>query len=219
MVERIIVGPLHTNTYIVSTGKKECILVDPGADGDHIFERLEALNMKPVAIVFTHGHLDHTAAAERIRMVHEGIPIAIHEADAALLHGSSREHHLETLRLLTPEADLVLDQLFTELPVPDLFLSDGDTVMDSDLAVVHTPGHTPGSVCFYSEERKALFSGDTLLFAGVGNTDQAGGDAAGLLASIKEKIFQLPEDTRLFPGHGPLSSIEREIQSVLSRRP
>ena len=218
MVERVIVGPLHTNTYIVSAGKKECIIVDPGSDVDHIFARLEALNMKPVAIVLTHGHLDHTAAAEQIRAAHDGIPIAIHEADAELLRGSSRERHLETLRLLTPDADNVLDQLYSELPEPDFFLKDGEAVLDSDLAVLHTPGHTPGSVCFYSEERHALFSGDTLLFAGIGNTDQAGSDREGLLTSIKDKLFRLPEDTRLFPGHGPLSSIEREMQSVLARK-
>lgn len=218
MVERVIVGPLHTNTYIVSTGKKECIIVDPGADVDHIFERLEALNMKPVAIVLTHGHLDHTAVAERIRQTHEGIPIAIHEADAALLHGSTRERHLETLRVLTPDARQVLDQLYSELPEPDLFLNDGENVLDSDLEVLHTPGHTPGSVCFYSEERHVLFSGDTLLFAGIGNADQPEGDQQGLLSSIKDKLFRLPEETRLFPGHGPLSSIEREMQSVLARR-
>lgn len=213
MVERIIVGPLHTNTYIVSTAKKECVIVDPGGDFEHILQRLEVLNIKPVAVVLTHGHLDHTAMAARIRDHYQGIPIGIHEADSPLMGGSTRERHIETFRRLTPNADEAVDQLYDNLARPDFFLNDGDSILDSDLAVVHTPGHTPGSVCFYSEERQALFSGDTLLFTLVGSTDDRDGDENALRASITDRLFRLPEETRLFPGHGPLSSLEREMQN------
>ena len=219
MVERIIVGPLHTNTYIVSTAKKQCIVVDPGGDIDHILQRLEALNMKPVAVVMTHGHLDHTAMASRIRDKYQGIPIGIHKADKALLHGSSRDEHLATFQALTADATQAVDTLYDDsLPKPDFFLKDGQQLLDSDLSVIHTPGHTPGSVCFYSEEREALFSGDTLLFTTVGSSEGRDSNTRDLLASITEKLFRLPEQTRLFPGHGPLSNLEREMRNNIGLR-
>ncbi len=219
MVERIIVGPLHTNTYIVSTAKKQCIVVDPGGDIDHILQRLEVLNMKPVAVVMTHGHLDHTAVASQIRDKYEGIPIGIHKADKALLHGSSRDDHLATFQTLSEDATQAVDTLYDDsLPKPDFFLKDGQQLLDSDLSVIHTPGHTPGSVCFYSEEREALFSGDTLLFTTVGSSEGRNSSTRDLLASITEKLFQLPAQTRLFPGHGPLSSLEREMRNNIGLR-
>ncbi|TVQ39617.1 MAG: MBL fold metallo-hydrolase [Spirochaetaceae bacterium] len=218
MVERIIVGPLHTNAYIVSAGKKHCILIDPGGDASQILRRLEALNVKPLAIVLTHGHLDHTAVAGHICREYEGTPIGIHRADSSLMQGSSREQHLETFRNLTPKADEAVRLLYDELPEPDFFLADGEAVCDSDLAVIHTPGHTAGSVCFYSEEREVLFSGDTLLFTAVGGSEGPGASARDLRNSIMQKLFKLPEQTRLFPGHGPLSSIEREKRSNVDLR-
>ncbi|MFW5783809.1 MAG: MBL fold metallo-hydrolase, partial [Spirochaetota bacterium] len=112
---------------------------------------------------------------------------------------------------LGPEAMKVFDELWEELPKPTFFLKDGDPILDTDFVTVHTPGHSQGSVCLYSEERNAVFSGDTLFFKTVGRTDVVGGDLSKLTKSIRKTLFELPPETRLFPGHGPNSTLEREI--------
>jgi len=213
MVERIIVGPLHTNAYVVSVAKKECLLIDPGSDAEQIHRRLEVLNMKPQAILLTHGHLDHAGAAAHIKQAYDGIPIGIHEADVAFLGPDARKLHHDTFSALGSEAARRFDEWYEELPAADFMFGDGDAILESDLVVMHTPGHTPGSVCFYSEERKALFSGDTLFFKSVGTTEIPDGNSDQLLESIMTKLFELPPDTRLFPGHGPLSTLEREMHN------
>ncbi len=210
MVERIIVGPLFTNTYVVATSKKGCVIIDPGADVELICARLEAMNMKPHAIVLTHGHLDHTAAAGELKRRFGGIPVCIHPNDANMLANASRREHLESFRGLAERAEEAVDRLLRLLPDPDIFLEDGSEIPESDLQVIHTPGHTPGSVCYYSEPRGALFSGDTLHLT-AGTEGLRGGDITQLIASITDRIFPLPGETRLFPGHGPISSIEREM--------
>lgn len=100
--------------------------------------------------------------------------------------------------------------MYTPLPSPDVIFEEGDYLFDSDLQVIHTPGHTPGSVCLFSESHQLLFTGDTLFFEGVGRTDMAGGDADALVSAIREKIFVLDDAVRIFPGHGPFSTLERE---------
>lgn len=216
MVDRMVVGPLYTNAYVVSTGKKECIVVDPGADAGQIIARLELLNVIPRAIIFTHGHLDHTSAAAGIvehyaeREVKVGV--GVHRSDRAYLGATAQETNEELFSPLGPEAMKTLASMFTSVPKQTFFLKDGDQVLDLDFVALHTPGHSRGSLCFYSEERKALFSGDTLLFKAVGRTDLVNADARKLQKSINERLFTLPPDTRLFPGHGPFSTIEREQQ-------
>jgi glyoxylase-like metal-dependent hydrolase (beta-lactamase superfamily II) len=111
---------------------------------------------------------------------------------------------------LDEETKNAFEEALEALPEADEHFADGDQILDTDLQVLHGPGHTPGSVCFYSEERSALFSGDTLFFKSIGATDIPDGSSEQLLQSIKQKIFPLPPETRLFPGHGPLSTVERE---------
>lgn len=210
MVERIIVGPLFTNAYIVATSKKGCVLIDPGADVDHICARLDMLNMKPHAIILTHGHLDHTSAAGELKRKFVGIPVCIHPNDAVMLDESSRKQHVESFRGLTADAEDAVDRLYRALPKPDVLLQDGEAVPETDLTVIHTPGHTPGSVCYYSEQRAVLFSGDTL-YLSAGTDEPPGGDQDQLIESITVRLFGLPKETRIFPGHGPISSLEREM--------
>lgn len=213
MVERIIVGPLHTNAYVFSFGKKDCIIIDPGADSEKILRVLGVLNMVPKGIVLTHGHLDHTSAGARIALHYaslgEPVPIAIHEADAVFLGPGSEEHNRAQFSLIDPGANL-FRELYTPLPAPDVLMKEDDTVLGTDLRVIHTPGHTPGSICLYSESQGILFTGDTMFFKGIGRSDLPGGDGRLLLKNIAEKLFTLPPETRIFPGHGPNTVLERE---------
>jgi glyoxylase-like metal-dependent hydrolase (beta-lactamase superfamily II) len=216
MVERIIVGPLYTNTYVISTGKKECILVDPGADAEEILSRLEILNTVPTAIVFTHGHLEHTGAARKIVDHYLArdtrIEVGIHRSDRPYLPPKGKETNWALFKPFGKEATSVFKQLYSDLPKPSFFLKDGEALLDTDFMVIHTPGHSQGSVCLYSEERQMLFSGDTLFFKTVGRTDVVGSDIKKMTKSIRGSLFELPPDTRLFPGHGPNSTLEREIE-------
>ena len=215
MVERIIVGPLYTNAYVVSTGKKECMIIDPGADAELLLSRLEILNVVPTSIVFTHGHLDHTSAAQAILDHYsdrvEKIEVGIHRSDRAYLPPKGEQTNKELFKALGPEAVDAFKHFYTALPKPTFFLKDGDQVLDTDFVTLHTPGHSQGSCCLYSEERNALFSGDTLFFKAIGRTDVVGGDLNKLTKSIRKTLFELPPETRLFPGHGPNSTLEREI--------
>ncbi len=216
MVERIIVGPLHTNTYVVSTGKKECLLIDPGDEIDLLIQRLESINMTPRAIIFTHGHLDHTSAAQGIieHYREKGeMAIGIHPDDAEFLGRKSRERNRKTFAIFGEPGESYFENTYCELPKVTFFLEEGEQILDTDLTVMHTPGHTPGSVSFYSESRKYVFSGDTLFFKGIGKADFAESNEKALLDSIQSKLLTLPPDTRLFPGHGPSSSIERESRN------
>jgi hydroxyacylglutathione hydrolase len=217
MVERIITGPLHTNTYIFATGRKSCLLIDPGHDAVAIYRSMERINMTPHTIVFTHGHIDHTAgAAEIIEHYREKgveITVGIHTKDSAFLGTNGREINRSFLPADNKEADEVFQDLFRPRPEPDFVFQEGDCLPESDLEVIHVPGHTDGSVCFFSESSKALFTGDSLFFDGIGRTDLTGGSYEEMLTHLQNKVFTLPGETRLYPGHGPLSSLERETRN------
>ncbi|AHC16175.1 Hydroxyacylglutathione hydrolase [Salinispira pacifica] len=216
MVERIITGPLHTNSFVVSTGRKSCLLIDPGVDAEKIWQSMERINLTPHTIVFTHGHIDHTAGAleiiEHYREKGVEIRVGIHSSDADYLGLNGEEINRKLLPVNNEEADEVFTQLFKPRPQADFYFSDGDSLPESDLQVIHTPGHTEGSVCFYSEVNSALFTGDSLFFDALGRTDYTSSNKDDLLNVLNSKIFQLPPETRIYPGHGPLSSLEREIR-------
>lgn len=215
MIERMIVGSLYTNTYVVATGKKECMVIDPGADPEQLIHRLEVLNMIPTSIVFTHGHLDNTAAAKAVVDHYADrspdMQVGIHRSDRSYLPPKGEETNRELFEALGPNAVKAFQEMYAELQKPNFFLKDGDQILDTDLVTLHTPGHSQGSCCLYSEERGVLFSGDTLFFEAIGRTDIIGADRDKLVKSIEKTLFELPPETRLFPGHGQISTLEREI--------
>jgi hydroxyacylglutathione hydrolase len=214
MVERVVVGAWKTNCYIFSSTKKECIIIDPGGDEAEIASRVDVLNMVPVGIALTHGHVDHVAALARLRENYSRrgypLPVAINPADRKFLGTGGMETHRESLEVLGLDEMSFFGVDPAELPRADVRLREGDRVFDMDLLVIETPGHTPGSVCFYAEKEGILFSGDTLFFDGVGRTDLPGGSEKKLKESIQKKIAVLPPETRVFPGHGPFTTVERE---------
>ncbi|MDR1933566.1 MAG: MBL fold metallo-hydrolase [Spirochaetales bacterium] len=215
MLERIIVGELYVNCYIYFTGKKECFLIDPGADADTIIKTLMSLNMTPKAMVFTHGHLDHIAAAQEILSRFEspaaGISIAVHKADSQYFGKRAGEKHRTSFASMGPGGEAFFESLYRGIPAANVLLEEGDSVLNSDLRVIHTPGHTRGSISLYSENKKILFTGDTLFCEGIGRSDLPGGSAKMLSNSILKKLYTLPPETRIFPGHGPQSTLEREM--------
>jgi hydroxyacylglutathione hydrolase len=216
MIERIIVGIFRTNCYLFALNKKECIIIDPGGEAEKIISQIELLNMTPAGIVFTHGHFDHTMAAGPIVEYFDkkGIRIkcAIHREDRDYLGKSADKTNKKHLKYLGPEAVKLYEEYAVVLPDADFELKKGKKAFNTKLSVIETPGHTKGSVSLYSEADAVLFTGDTLFFDGIGRSDLPGGDQKTLISSIKEKLLVLPPETSVFPGHGPLTTIEREIK-------
>lgn len=214
MVDRIVVGFFSTNSYLFSQWKKECIIIDPGGDAEKIISHMSQKNMLPRGIVCTHGHIDHISAIKDIQNYYDRqeilVPLAVHVDDLHFFGQEAGKIHTDSIAGISEDLLLTMNIEINTLPEPDIILKEGDTLFGSDLTVIHTPGHSPGGISLYSESQNFLFSGDTLFFEGIGRTDLPGGDMETLIKSIREKIIQLPDDTRVFPGHGPFSTIERE---------
>jgi len=202
---RISVGEIGTNCWIVPQNNGECLVFDPGAEGGRILAKLAELQLRPRYIVITHAHFDHIAALPELAVAWPGADIAVHPAEAVKLGPRSQELHREDFRDVGAVA--YVDALWKPLPEASLLLNEGDTL--GPFRVLHVPGHSPGSIAFYWEEQKLLMSGDTLFNAGVGRTDLYGGDVELLKKSLS-RLFTLPEDTEVYPGHGPKTTIRRE---------
>lgn len=195
--EGIIVGSLETNCYLVYCEETlECAVIDPGAEAERIFPAISRKQLKPVVILNTHGHVDHIGANRDIKEKYD-IPLCIHALDSPML-GKAQQSELSFFLGAK------------ESPPADSFLQNGDTVKigKTSLRVIHTPGHSPGSVSFLG--KGFLLSGDTLFWGGVGRTDLPGGSWTDLENSIKTKILTLPEETIVLPGHGPSTSVAEE---------
>ena len=193
----IVVGGLETNCYLVYCEETlQCAVVDPGAEPERIFLEIAEAELKPVVIINTHGHVDHIGA-NRDMKDHFGVPLYIHAADSPML---GKIQQLELSLFLGAK----------DSPPADHLMSDGEEIKigNSVLRVLHTPGHSPGSVSLLGDG--FLLSGDTLFFEGVGRTDLPGGSQKQLEQSLREKVMTLPDETVILPGHGPLTSVGQE---------
>ncbi|MFN2387997.1 MAG: MBL fold metallo-hydrolase [Actinomycetota bacterium] len=192
------VGPLACNCYIVGDpATKQAIVIDPGGDADQLAAVIAAKDLTVTAIVATHAHFDHIVAAEQLRAL-TGASFHLHAADGPLLGWMQ-----ESGRLF----------LGVELPPPpevDATPGEGDALAAGAvrLEVLHTPGHSPGSISLVHPD--ALFCGDTLFAGSVGRTDLPGGDTDLLVEAVKDKLFRLDDDLVVYPGHGPATSIGEE---------
>ncbi|MDR2185658.1 MAG: MBL fold metallo-hydrolase [Treponema sp.] len=207
MIDRIIVGEIATNCWIVPLPGESggCALIDPGADPQTIIARLRRLNYRPQYIVLTHAHFDHIAALPDLAAAYEGAEIAIHREEAARLGPESREIHRRDFAAAGNAS--YVDSLWKPMPSPARLLAEGDRI--GPFKVLHLPGHSPGSSGFLLEEEKLLFSGDTLFKAGIGRTDLPGGDWDKLQRTL-ERLFAMDGSIRVHPGHGPVTTIGAE---------
>lgn len=201
IVEVFPVGPFQCNCTILGDEKTgEAIVVDPGDQFEFIQDRLHTHGLTKVkSIVHTHAHLDHIGATALLQRA-TNAPVGLHEGDRFLWENASMQAMM--LRLREPE---MVDF--------DLKLEDGHTVRFSDVEgeVIHTPGHTPGSLCFHFPVLdKLLIAGDTLFQGSIGRTDLPGGDYQQILSSIKQRLLTLDDDTQVIPGHGPVTTIGKE---------
>ncbi len=195
--ENVIVGSLETNCYLIYCEETlECAVMDPGAEPEKIFLAINEKKLKPVVLINTHGHVDHIGANKDVKERYE-IPLLIHSADVPMLNS-----------ILQSGIALFLGAKAS--PRPDRLLVEGEEVKigTSSLKVIHTPGHSPGSLCFVQDG--LLFSGDTLFCGGVGRTDLPGGSMEKMMDSIRNKILTLSDETLVFPGHGPQTTVGQE---------
>ena len=206
--DHLVVGPLGCNCYIVGDpDTKEAIVIDPGDDADRLAESIAAKGLTVTAIVATHAHFDHVVAAERLRSL-TGAPFYLHAEDKPLLSWLQ-----ESGRLF----------LGIELPPPpevDSEAREGDRLTAGEVAleIIHTPGHSPGSITLVGDS--GVFAGDTLFAGSIGRTDLPGGDTQALLDAVREKLFRLDLSLPVYPGHGPATTLghEEETNPFVGRR-
>jgi hydroxyacylglutathione hydrolase len=185
-IHTLVVGPIQTNCYIVEDGSShEAAVIDPGGEAKKIIGFIREHELKVTAIIITHGHFDHVGANQKLKD-ETGAPILVHPADDFFLP-------------------------LSDSPLADRHLQDGDSIAAGSIPfrVIHTPGHTPGGICLYSEKEKILFSGDTLFGGTYGRTDLPYSSQENMLRSL-ERLYSLPPETAVYPGHGRPTTIKVE---------
>jgi len=200
--EVLAVGPLQCNCSILGDEvSREAIVVDPGDELPRILHLLAKHQLTVKQIVVTHAHIDHIAGAHRLREI-TGAPILYNQRDLPLV--AMMDQQAAWIGCATPTVS-----------GPDESLEDGDVVGIANLAaeVIHTPGHTEGSLCLYVPEHHLLLAGDTLFAGSIGRTDLPGGSTGKLLASIRDRLLPLPDGTLVIPGHGESTTIGVERRS------
>ena len=203
-IKQFVFNAFGESTYLVfNPDTLDAIVVDAGMgtpeELDEFDRYIASKHLKLRGIVNTHLHLDHCFGANYVKDKY-GVPVSAHVADEFL--GNDIDEQARRFGIRLKDKDVMID-------AP---LSEGDTIQigDDALEVIHTPGHSPGGICLYSPDGKFLLSGDTLFQGSIGRTDLPGGNHAQLLASVKKKLFTLPDDTLVLPGHGPSTTIGAE---------
>ena len=181
MLRKLVVGPYQANCYILGSKEtKKGLVIDPGDEAYRIVKEVSRIGLKILNILITHGHIDHAGGAGELKKI-TGAPVLIHALDAPYLNFR-----------------------------PDAHLYDGQEIRLGNyiVSVIHTPGHSPGGVSFHAPG--VIFTGDTLFAGSVGRTDFSGGNHHKLVEGVTKKIFPLGDDLRVYPGHGPATTIGRE---------
>lgn len=197
--ETIVVGDLGVNCYILADSEtKEGVVIDPGSEAENILSVVKANDIKVLHILNTHGHFDHIGGNRRVTEATGG-RLMINKEDEPFF---SRAERSATMYGLAAE----------DSPPPAAYLAEGDSIRfgKHEIKVIHIPGHSPGGSCFYLANDGILISGDSLFAESIGRTDLPGGSQTQLVNSIRAKLLTLPAETRVFPGHGPETSIGHE---------
>ncbi len=207
-IGRMVLGVYGTNCYFLyRQGGRDAVVIDAPDQGKHIYETLEKNGFRVAAVLLTHGHFDHIWGVEELRdtanrkaqeLGAEPVKVYACEAERELLHDARQNVSGPMHRPCTVDADV--------------YVSDGDRIEAAGLScrVIATPGHTAGCCCYYFEEAGYLLCGDTLFLESVGRTDFPTGSMGELVRSAKEKLFVLPDDTKVYPGHGDSTTIGHE---------
>ncbi|MDK2820154.1 MAG: hydroxyacylglutathione hydrolase [Clostridia bacterium] len=197
-LKTLVVGPLAANCYLIGCPEtKEGAVIDPGAEGEKILAAAREADLKIKYIINTHGHLDHISANGTIKKA-TGAEVLIHSADASCLTDPKRNLSVMAGASITsPAADRLLEE--------GSIIKIGKTIT---LEVIHTPGHTLGGICLKGENE--VFTGDTLFAGSIGRTDFPGGSYRDLIDAVRKKLFTLDESLKVYPGHGPSSTIGTE---------
>lgn len=197
ILKKIIAGPLGVNCYIVGCEKTgKAAVIDPGDSCEVILKTLEENDLSLQYILLTHGHVDHVAHLNRVKEKTNATFI-MHNDDSFLMHGLSAQAFMFGL----PDPGKIK---------PDHIVTDGELITIGELKakILHTPGHSPGSITFHIENK--LFVGDLIFEGSIGRTDLPGGDHRTLIESVESKIFTLPPETEIYPGHGPSTTVGQE---------
>lgn len=194
-----VLGSFATNCYTVAnTETREAVIIDPADRAEYLISMYENQKLKPVAILLTHGHLDHIGAVGGLKQAFPDIKIyaGVEEKDV----------------LARPELNLSNMFGFPVTAEADVYVADGETIslLDTEITCIHVPGHTKGGTCYYFAEEEFLFSGDTLFCRSVGRADFPTGDPDALLSNIEQKLFTLPENVTVYPGHDNRTTIGKE---------
>jgi hydroxyacylglutathione hydrolase len=210
MIHKVFpVGPLQCNCSVVGDEQThEAMVIDPGDQIDDVLDILKRENLKLTQIVITHAHIDHVGGAMKLKAA-TGAPILMNQNDQALLKLLDVQAAWIGMR---PPGAVVVDEN----------IADGRVLKIGSIpaTVMHTPGHTEGSICLYMPEQQILIAGDTLFAGSIGRTDLPGGSYDKIIRSLHTRVLALPDDTAVVPGHGPATSIgqERESNPFLQKR-
>lgn len=200
-IETFVLGDFQTNCYCVRINavQKECILIDPGLHPFTMIQYLQKHHLVPEAVILTHGHIDHIGGVEQVRKYWPQTKVYIHKDDAAML--TDPNENLSALAgtiFQTRPAEVLLERQ-TEIKIAGL-----------EFEIFYTPGHTPGGICLHNASEGIAFVGDTLFAGSIGRTDFPGGDYDQLIEGIQTKLLILPETTKIYSGHGPVTTIRNE---------
>ncbi len=197
-IGRLMLGICQTNSYFVyKEGTQDVVFFDPADRGDYIYEALKGKGFRVKGILLTHAHFDHIWGTNKLKEL-SGAPLYAYEEEKALCEDAVTNVSEQAGRPYTV--------------LPDRYLKDGEEITIADMAcrLIATPGHTVGSCCYYFEEDGILIAGDTLFQDSVGRTDLATGSMGALVRSVRERLFVLPEETKVYPGHGESTTIGHE---------
>ncbi len=198
-LKKFVFNPFQENTYLIWDEEKNCAIIDPGCSDEYerneLVEFIEQNELKPVKLLNTHCHVDHVLGNKYLAEKYH-LKLEMHQGDVPVLNA-------------VPNYGASYGFVTGEMVEPEVFLEHGDVVKvgSIELSVIHTPGHSPGGICFYHAPTKQIIVGDALFYGSIGRTDLPGGNHAQLITAIKNELLTLPEDVQVHSGHGPATNI------------